>query len=159
MCANAYDDAIVTSLSRTPRSSVTNSSILCHELLDPLSTRSSILCHELLSPLSTHSSLLCQHTTLSSVTNSSLLCHELLFPLSTHSPIPASFNPLLNFLLFQLAPLSTYSSIHSSFNSTHELSAGARRGVGFIEWYSTPSPNLSPYIFLGLEPSPPPLPT
>jgi len=31
------------------------------------------------------------------------------------------------------------------------------RGVGFIEWYSTPSPNLSPYIFLGLDPSPPPL--
>ena len=29
--------------------------------------------------------------------------------------------------------------------------------VGFIEWYSTPSPNLSPYIFLGLDPSPPPL--
>ena len=27
----------------------------------------------------------------------------------------------------------------------------------FIEWYSTPSPNLSPYIFLGLDPSPPPL--
>jgi len=30
-------------------------------------------------------------------------------------------------------------------------------GVGFIEWYSTPSPNISPYIFLGLDPSPPPL--
>jgi len=26
-----------------------------------------------------------------------------------------------------------------------------------IKWYSTPSPNLSPYIFLGLNPSPPPL--
>ena len=25
------------------------------------------------------------------------------------------------------------------------------------KWYSTPSPNLSPYIFLGLDPSPPPL--
>ena len=25
------------------------------------------------------------------------------------------------------------------------------------KWYSTPSPNLSPYIFLGLNPSPPPL--
>ena len=32
-----------------------------------------------------------------------------------------------------------------------------RRGVGLIKWYSTPSPNLSPYIFLGLDPSPPPL--
>ena len=32
-----------------------------------------------------------------------------------------------------------------------------RRGVGLIKWYSTPSPNLSPYIFLGLNPSPPPL--
>ena len=30
-------------------------------------------------------------------------------------------------------------------------------GVGLIKWYSTPSPNLSPYIFLGLDPSPPPL--
>ena len=29
--------------------------------------------------------------------------------------------------------------------------------VGLIKWYSTPSPNLSPYIFLGLDPSPPPL--
>ena len=27
-----------------------------------------------------------------------------------------------------------------------------------VKWYSTPSPNLSPYIFLGLDPSPPPLP-
>jgi len=26
-----------------------------------------------------------------------------------------------------------------------------------MKWYSTPSPNLSPYIFLGLDPSPPPL--
>ena len=26
-----------------------------------------------------------------------------------------------------------------------------------IKWYSTPSPNFSPYIFLGLDPSPPPL--
>jgi len=32
-----------------------------------------------------------------------------------------------------------------------------RRGVGLIKWYSTPSPNLSPYNFLGLDPSPPPL--
>ena len=32
-----------------------------------------------------------------------------------------------------------------------------RRGVGFIKWYSTPSPNLSLYIFLGFDPSPPPL--
>jgi len=30
-------------------------------------------------------------------------------------------------------------------------------GVGLIKWYSTPSPNLFPYIFLGLDPSPPPL--
>jgi len=30
-------------------------------------------------------------------------------------------------------------------------------GVGFIKWYSAPSPNLSPYIFLGFDPSPPPL--
>ena len=29
--------------------------------------------------------------------------------------------------------------------------------VGLIKWYSTPSPNLSPNIFLGLDPSPPPL--
>jgi len=28
-----------------------------------------------------------------------------------------------------------------------------------MKWYSTPSPNLSPYIFLGLDPSPPPLPS
>ena len=28
---------------------------------------------------------------------------------------------------------------------------------GLIKWYSTPSPNLSPYIFLGLDPSPSPL--
>jgi len=28
-----------------------------------------------------------------------------------------------------------------------------------MKWYSTPSPNLSPYIFLGLDPSPPPLVT
>jgi len=28
-----------------------------------------------------------------------------------------------------------------------------------MKWYSTPSPNLSPYIFLGLDPSPPPLHT
>ena len=26
--------------------------------------------------------------------------------------------------------------------------------LGLIKWYSTPSPNLSPYIFLGLDPSP-----
>ena len=26
-----------------------------------------------------------------------------------------------------------------------------------MKWYSTPSPNVSPYIFLGLDPSPPPL--
>ena len=26
-----------------------------------------------------------------------------------------------------------------------------------MKWYSTPSPNLSPYIILGLDPSPPPL--
>ena len=30
-----------------------------------------------------------------------------------------------------------------------------RRGVGLIKWYSTPSPNLSPYIFLCLDPNPP----
>ena len=30
-------------------------------------------------------------------------------------------------------------------------------GRRFHKWYSTPSPNLSPYIFLGLDPSPPPL--
>ena len=34
-----------------------------------------------------------------------------------------------------------------------------RRGVGLIKWYSTPSPNISQYIFLGLDPSPPPLHT
>ena len=33
----------------------------------------------------------------------------------------------------------------------------SHKGVGLIKWYSTPSPNLSPYIFLGLDPSPPPL--
>jgi len=32
-----------------------------------------------------------------------------------------------------------------------------RRGVGLIKWYSTPSPKLSPNIFWGLDPSPPPL--
>jgi len=30
-------------------------------------------------------------------------------------------------------------------------------GVGLIKWYSTPSPKYSQYIFLGLDPSPPPL--
>ena len=37
------------------------------------------------------------------------------------------------------------------------INGTSRRGVGLIKWYSTPSPNLSPYIFLGLDPSPPPL--
>jgi len=32
-------------------------------------------------------------------------------------------------------------------------------GRRFHKWYSTPSPNVSPYIFLGLDPSPPPLTT
>ena len=31
------------------------------------------------------------------------------------------------------------------------------KGVGLMKWYSTPSPKYSPYIFLGLDPSPPPL--
>ena len=44
-----------------------------------------------------------------------------------------------------------------SWNLRPVVNGTKRRGVGFIKWYSTPSPNLSPYIFLGLDPSPTPL--
>ena len=44
-----------------------------------------------------------------------------------------------------------------SWNLRPVVNGTWRRAVGFIKWYSTPSPNLSPYILLGLDPSPPPL--
>jgi len=44
-----------------------------------------------------------------------------------------------------------------SWNLRPVVNGTYQRVVGFIEWYSTPSPNLSPYIFLGLDPSSPPL--